>query len=98
MIGILWRYQIRPQYRGEFEAAYGPAGDWAKLFGRSEAFRGTRLLRGSDDQYLTLDCWLGRGDFDLFLAEHGDDYRALDERTEGWTELEERLGIFDLLD
>ena len=98
MINILWRYQVKPEHRADFEAAYGPAGAWALLFARHSGFAGTRLLRGEEDNYLTLDQWRSRADFDAFLAEHEADYRALDASTEGWTRSEERLGLFEPLD
>ena len=47
---------------------------------------------------MTLDVWQAREDFDAFLAEHGQDYSALDERTEGWTSAEERLGEFETVE
>ena len=98
MIDIVWRYRVKPEHRAQFETAYGPAGAWALLFARHSGFTGTRLLRGEDDSYLTLDRWRSREDFDSFIAGHEAEYRALDASTEGWTESEERLGIFEPLD
>ena len=98
MFAILWRYRVKEERRADFEAAYGASGDWARLFGRHHGFRGTQLLRGEDDSYLTLDVWQTGEDFHAFLADHGEDYTALDERTEGWTSVEERLGEFETVD
>ena len=98
MIAIIWRYEVRDEHRAEFEAAYGPTGEWARLFARSGGFRGTELLRATDGSYLTLDIWRARADFDAFLADHGTDYEALDRRTEGWTVCEHRVGEFEVLD
>ncbi len=97
MIAIFWRYEVRSEHRARFEAAYKATGEWAALLGRTEGFEGTTLLRGEDDIYLTLDHWRSRDDFDSFLEEHGADYRALDQLTEGWTRFEERIGIFELV-
>ena len=94
MFAIIWRFEIREAHRAEFEAAYGPTGDWARLFARSGGFRGTELLRAEDGSYLTLDVWRARADFDAFLAEHRADYDALDRRTEAWTRAEHRIGEF----
>ena len=44
MIAILWRYRVKPEHRAEFESAYGPNGDWARLFRRHEHYLGTELL------------------------------------------------------
>jgi heme-degrading monooxygenase HmoA len=98
MFAIIWRYEVHVERRAEFEAAYGPAGDWARLFARSGGFRGTELLRAADDSYLTLDVWRARADFDAFLAEHGADYEALDRRTDGWTICEHRVGEYEVLE
>ena len=98
MFAILWRYQVKKDHRPDFEATYGASGDWARLFERHRGFRGTQLLRGMDDSYMTLDVWQAREDFHAFLAEHGQDYSALDVRTEGWTSAEERLGEFETVE
>ena len=98
MIAIIWRYEVRDEHRTEFEAAYGPTGDWARLFARTEGFRGTELLRSDDDSYLTLDIWRSAEDFAAFLGDHQSDYEALDARTEGWTRAEHRIGEYEVLE
>lgn len=97
MIALVWRYQVPEETRPAFEAAYGPAGDWARLFARGEGYRGTELLRGEDGAYLTFDFWRSRADFDAFLARHRADYEALDRVAEGWTRAEERLGEYQVI-
>ena len=79
----------------EFERAYGPDGDWARLFRRDPAYLGTELLRGPDGHYLTLDRWRSRGAFEAFKARHGDDYAALDRRMEALTSHEASIGAFE---
>jgi heme-degrading monooxygenase HmoA len=98
MIAIIWRFEVDEAHRAEFEGAYGPKGDWARLFARSGGFRGTELLRAADASYLTLDVWRAKADFDAFLAEHRADYDALDRRTEAWTRAEHRLGEYEVVD
>ncbi|HET9426917.1 MAG TPA: antibiotic biosynthesis monooxygenase [Allosphingosinicella sp.] len=98
MFAILWRYQVHDVHRADFEATYGPSGDWARLFERGRGFQGTQLLRGADGIYVTVDVWRDREDFRAFLAEHEEDYRVMDQRTEGWTGSEERLGEFETAD
>ena len=66
MIAIIWRFEVVQAHRAEFEAAYGPTGDWARLFARSGGFRGTELLRAADGSYVTLDVWRAAADFDAF--------------------------------
>jgi len=88
----LWRYKVAEVQRPAFERAYGPEGDWARLFGRAEGYLGTELLAASGGKYLTVDRWRDRRDWDAFLADLGDDYRALDRRLENLDVEEEDLG------
>lgn len=97
MIALVWRFEVREQNRAAFETAYGPRGDWARLFARGEGYAGTELLRGEDGVYLTIDRWRAAEDFDAFLAAHRSDYETLDRATEGWTGAEQRIGAFELL-
>jgi heme-degrading monooxygenase HmoA len=97
MIALIWRYEVKEEARAAFEAAYAPTGAWARLFARSEGFRGTELFRADDGSYLTLDVWRCREDFDAFMNGHGDDYQALDRSTEGWTRSEHRIGSYEVL-
>ena len=98
MIAIIWRFEVVPAHRAEFEATYGPKGEWARLFARSGGFRGTELLRAADGTYVTLDVWRAKADFDAFLVEHRADYDALDRRTEAWTRAEHRLGEYEVVE
>ena len=123
MIAILWRYRVKPEHREAFEAAYGPDGDWARLFRRHEHYLGTELLSqpnrhpragphqsttligtqggdpAEDDEstldYLTIDRWRSEADFADFMAAHRADYEDLDAATEGWTEEEVKLGVWE---
>ena len=98
MIAIIWRFEVVEAHRAEFEAAYGPTGDWARLFARSGGFRGTELMRASDGSYLTLDVWRAKADFDAFIAEHRADYLALDQSCGAWTRAEHRLGEYEVME
>ncbi len=98
MFAIIWRFEVVQAHRAEFEAAYGPTGDWARLFARSGGFRGTELMRAEDGSYVTLDVWRAPEDFAAFLAEHRADYDALDRTTEAWTRAEHRIGEYEVLE
>ena len=95
MIAILWTYEVRPEAVEAFESAYGPAGGWAILFGRAEGYRGTELLRGPGNAYLTVDRWRSRSDFDSFMADFRGDYEAMDRSTQALTLAERRLGEWE---
>ena len=97
MIALVWRFEVRDEERAAFEAAYGPGGDWARLFARSGGFRGSELLRNADGSYLTIDVWRTRADFDAFLADHGPAYEALDAETERLTRCEHRIGEYEVV-
>jgi len=100
MIRILWSFQVPTPLEAEFERVYGPAGDWARLFGRAAGYRGTKLLREarSSRRYLTEDSWQSAEDFDRFTAAHRVEYDALDARCEALTTDECLIGIFQDLD
>lgn len=98
MIVIVWEFRVQPGRVPEFERAYGPEGDWARLFHRSPAYRGTELLRDPQDpeRYLTLDRWDDAADFEAFKAGHGDDYHALDQACEPLCSGEQLVGRFSV--
>jgi quinol monooxygenase YgiN len=96
MVAIVWEFQVRPESRGAFETHYGPAGTWAALFRRSDAYRGTALLRDATraDSYLTIDRWEDAAAFDAFKATNRADYDAIDRQCEALTLSERRVGVF----
>lgn len=94
MIAIIWHYEVNPAHAEAFEAAYGPEGDWARLFARGDGFLGVELLRGEGDSWLTIDRWRSEADFEAFQAAYRSDYEALDRRTQPWTRDERRIGRF----
>lgn len=98
MIAYIWRYEVPEEHRAAFETAYGPKGDWARLFADSEGYRGTELMRGPDGTYLTLDVWRDRTDLEAFLSAHRQEYVELDRRTQAWTRAEQSLGEYVVLD
>jgi heme-degrading monooxygenase HmoA len=94
MHAIVWRYDIKPGAEARFLQAYGPEGDWARLFGQAEGYLGTELYRsaGEPGRFLTIDRWRAPADFEAFKARHGEAYAALDREFEGLTLAEARLG------
>jgi heme-degrading monooxygenase HmoA len=96
MIVIVWEFRVQPSQAAGFERAYGPEGDWARLFRRSPAYRGTELLRDPDDpeRYLTLDRWENAPDFEAFKAANGEDYQRLDQACEPLSSEERLVGRF----
>ena len=102
MYVILWRFRPVVGQESGFERAYGPLGEWARLFRRAPGYLGTELLlrRVEGDasrEYLTLDRWASRAAYEAFRASRSGEYRQLDLRSEGLTEEETFLGAFEAL-
>lgn len=97
MYVIVWRFEARAGREEEFERAYGPGGDWARLFARGEGYLGTDLLRdtAAARRYLAVDRWRGEADYEAFRRQQMAEYAALDRRCEELTEREERVGAFE---
>ena len=96
MYVIVWEFIIRAECANEFEAIYGPQGDWARLFAKTEGYRQTQLLRDTNHprRYVTLDFWSSREAHDRFRREHEQEYMALEERCERLTVKENKVGEF----
>lgn len=94
MFTTIWRFTVRPEHAAEFERHYGPDGTWAVLFRRSDAHRGTELLRNTTNanEYVTLDHWSSRDAYENFRDTHANDYRDVDARMEAFTISEEHIG------
>ena len=96
---ILWEFRIAEEHREAFEKAYGAEGDWAKLFRRSSAFRGTTLLRDPAirGRFLTVDEWDDSAAFAEFKLQYASEYKALDVSCEALTEYELKIGAFEVI-
>lgn len=94
-----WQFDVAVDQAAAFESAYGPGGDWARLFSRDPGYLGTWLLRDPQrpGRYLTLDRWRSRAARDGFLTRYQAEYDALDERCNALTVAERHLGDFELL-
>ena len=89
---------VKPGSALAFEAAYGPEGDWAKLFRRAPGYTRTELLKDVDTvgRYLTIDHWRSREDFWKFREAFRGEYLALDKRMAALTVLEKLIGDFEM--
>ena len=96
MFVVVWQFEITEDKVPAFEAAYGPEGAWAKLFGASPNYLGTELLRDAyiPGTYLTIDRWSTEADFRAFRKQHDQDYEALDRECDSLTSRETRIGAF----
>ena len=99
MYVVLWRFRPLRGRESEFERAYGPSGEWIRLFQRGEGYLGTELYRRSDDprEYLVMDRWTSGAAYEAFRVRFSGEYRRLDRRLEELTEEEVPLGAFEAL-
>ena len=96
---IVWEFIVGDGREVEFERAYGPDGDWAKLFRQSKDYLGTELLRDATKpgRYLTVDRWKSPAAYEWFHNSHQTEYGALDAQCEELTARETKLGTFQSL-
>src|SRR5580658_5065714 len=59
MVRVVWEFFVRADRVTDFEKYYASSGRWADLFRKSEGFRGTVLLRDTENarRFLTIDSW-----------------------------------------
>jgi heme-degrading monooxygenase HmoA len=98
MFVALWEYEVKPGDEERFEKAYGPEGDWVRLFRSDANYRETRLLRDPFRAgiYLTLDFWESREVYEKFLSARRAEYEAIDKASASLTINERRIGWFEL--
>ena len=94
---VVWEFRVRDNALARFKKAYGPSGDWAKLFRKGKGYMGTQLLCDLKDprRFITLDFWSSYGAHARFRKKYMAEYRALDEKCEELTEQEVRIGEFE---
>jgi hypothetical protein len=93
---VVWEFQVKEDCQAEFVAAYGPDGEWARLFRRSPDFLGVELVGSVDNaaRFFTLDQWSSVTGLDVFLANNATAYDVLERRFSGLTVWERRIGGF----
>lgn len=93
----IWEFEIKPESRAQFEEIYGPDGAWARFFGQSPDYLGTKLTRDltRPRRYLTLDYWTSREAFHGFKRAHAAEYETLDRQCKSLTEREVMVGEFE---
>jgi heme-degrading monooxygenase HmoA len=78
----VWEYDVAPHQVDAFLAAYGPDGDWSRLFNTAAGYAGTRLYRDTAiaTRFVTVDRWVDEASWRRFLADARAEYNALDAR------------------
>ena len=98
MFVVVWQFEIAEEKVAAFEAAYGPEGDWSKLFRKSPEYLGTELLHSAyvTGSYLTIDRWANEGAYRSFRKENDAAYEELDRACDAVTERETRVGAYNV--
>ena len=98
MFVAFWEYEVKPGCEESFQSAYGPQGDWVRLFQRDPHYRETRLLQDLSRPrfYFTLDYWDSETSYELFKTANQAAYATIDRATEPLTLSERRLSSFSL--
>ena len=92
----VWEFRVDTDRVDEFVRAYGPEGDWVRLFRRAAGYVGTELLRDLEDpnRFVTIDSWESEEAWAAFLKTFARDFEELDARCEELTSREAPLGRF----
>jgi heme-degrading monooxygenase HmoA len=95
VIALVFSYEVRDA--PEFEAVYGPEGEWAQFFAGARGYIGTELLRDveASGRYLVVDRWESADAYNAFASEHREDYVRRVDDTRFHYEQELRFGTFE---
>ena len=96
-IQSIWEYEVRERFITQFENAYGPEGDWIKLFRKCPGYLKTELKRDIENpnRFLTFDYWLSFSAFSSIRLIIPAEYEALDKRCDDYTLSENHIGVFE---
>lgn len=92
----IWEYTVKDGYVEKFVEAYGPCGNWARLFQKGEGYLATELHRDSSDihRYVTVDYWESMDARNAFQERYSSEYEQLDCQLAMLTDTERLIGNF----
>ena len=95
MIALVFSYEVRDA--AQFEAAYGPDGDWERFFAGARGYIGTELLRDLEmpGRYLVIDRWETADAYNAFAGEHREEYMRRVDESAFLYDQELRFGTFE---
>lgn len=96
---VVQEFRVRPGRRRAFEKAYGPGGDWMRLFRRKQGHIRSELIRDRERPlcYLSLDFWTSRQAYERFMRQNHAEFRRIEKRCSFLTVEEKLIGKFDSL-
>ena len=79
MFLALWEFEVKSGCTERFQGAYGPQGEWVRLFRTDPSFIQTRLLQDSaaPNKFVTLDFWQTRDAYESFKELNRTAYAAV---------------------
>ena len=77
MFLVRWEFEVPPERMAKFVAAYGPAGEWARLFKTAAGYRSTELTQIAPTRWVTVDRWDSRSCYQEFRASQAAAYAAI---------------------
>jgi hypothetical protein len=97
MFLALWEFEVKSGCADRFQSAYGPQGEWVRLFRTDPSFIESRLLQDpyTSNKFVTLDFWRTRAAYECFKELNHAAYLELDKSFEKLTVLENYIGMFD---
>ena len=97
MYCYVWSFVVRPEYVKDFQAAYGPDGDWTHFFRRDPEYIRTYLFNDRDNpaRFLTIDFWSSYDACASFRERFSSEFEALDQSYERFMMEEVKIGSFD---
>ncbi len=100
MYCYVWSYVVRPECLPAFRTAYGPDGDWVRLFQRDPEYIRTNFLGDLENpaRFMTIDFWTSREACLSFRDRFRSEFEALDKSCDRLTVQESHLGDFEVLD
>ena len=99
MYCYVWTYVVRSESLEAFRIAYGPEGEWVRLFRRDPEYVRTTLLADREDptRFMTLDFWTSREACVAFRERFAREFEALDRRFQEFTMQEVHTGDYDVM-
>jgi ribosomal-protein-alanine N-acetyltransferase len=93
---VAWAFEVKPEHQRDFVRAYGPNGEWVRLFRTSDGYIKTELHRDSHNssRYITLDFWHSREQYESFRDCAVSSYQEIDAKCEQLTQKEQLIGDF----
>jgi heme-degrading monooxygenase HmoA len=96
----VWEFVVLPEQIEPFLRAYGPAGEWVRLFRRAPGYVRTELHRDGSDpcRFITIDYWESADHWQAFRSQFAQQFETLDAKGERLTQRETELGHFELVE